>query len=212
MGAKSGEGKSSKGDGKAGKAASIRAFVALDLDSMSLRRVVRVSDRLRMSSGAPSASWTPAAKMHVTLKFMGALAEDQVVPLGKALAPLVEAAGPLGPWTMRLAAFPRVGDARIVVVELEDASGAMAKLADKIDRLASKHGVAREERDFRPHVTLARLKLAYDARRWLRPDLTDGAGDCRAAAVTLYRSEPAEDGSKYIPLARWELPPVSSAV
>src|SRR5579871_1010706 len=86
----------------------IRAFVALDLDSMSLRRVVRVADRLRMSSGAPSATWTPSDKMHVTLKFMGDLAEDQVVPLGKALAPLVEAAAPLPACAMRLAAFPRV--------------------------------------------------------------------------------------------------------
>ena len=38
------------------KTATIRAFVALDLDPMSLRRVVRVADRLRMGSGAPSAT------------------------------------------------------------------------------------------------------------------------------------------------------------
>ena len=37
------------------KTATLRAFVALDLDPMSLRRVVRVADRLRMGSGAPSA-------------------------------------------------------------------------------------------------------------------------------------------------------------
>ena len=37
----------------------IRAFVALDLDATSVRRVVRVADRLRMASGAPSATWTP---------------------------------------------------------------------------------------------------------------------------------------------------------
>ncbi|HEY8086922.1 MAG TPA: 2'-5' RNA ligase family protein, partial [Polyangiaceae bacterium] len=88
------------------KKETIRAFVALDLDSMSLRRVVRVSDRLRMSSGAPSATWVPAGNLHVTLKFMGALAVDAVPSLGKAVAALVEGKPAPPPSVMRLAAFP----------------------------------------------------------------------------------------------------------
>jgi len=52
-------------------------------------------------------------------------------------------------------------------------------------------------------VTLARLKRAYDSRRWLRQELVDGAGVCRAQSVTLYRSEPALEGATYVPLARF---------
>jgi 2'-5' RNA ligase len=186
------------------KPAAIRAFAALDLDSMSLRRVARVADRLRMSSGAPSATWTAPSKMHVTVKFMGELPLDAVESLGEAMRPLVEGhpAPPASP--LRLAAFPRTADARVVVVELDDASGTMAALAEKIDKLAGKHGVPKEERRFRPHVTLARLKLTYDARRWLRPELTEGAGECRVTSLTLYRSDLGSDGSTYTPLARFE--------
>jgi RNA 2',3'-cyclic 3'-phosphodiesterase len=186
------------------KKEAIRAFAALDLDTTSLRRVVRLSDRLRMGSGAPSASWTPAAKMHVTLKFMGDLPLDAVVPLGQAIRALAEGLPAPAPCALRLAAFPSTEDARIVVAELEDPGGAMGKLAAKIEKLASKHGVPKDDRAFRPHVTLARLKLAYDARRWLHPGLADGAGACRAQALTLYRSDAGPEGSVYVPLARWE--------
>jgi 2'-5' RNA ligase len=188
---------------KGEKAETIRAFVALDLDSMGLRRVVRIADRLRMGSGAPSASWTASTKMHVTLKFMGSFSVAAVAPFGQALRAIVESSPAPGPYPLRLAAFPSADEARIVVVELGDASGALAKLADKIDKLAVKHGVPREDRPFRAHVTLARLKLEYDARRWLRPELAEGA-EIRAARVTLYRSELGSEGSTYIPLASFD--------
>jgi 2'-5' RNA ligase len=186
------------------KAATLRAFVALDLDPMSLRRVVRVADRLRMGSGAPSATWVPGPKMHVTLRFMGALPVDAVAPLGKALRALAEGKAAPRPCALRLAAFPSVEDAEIIVVELDDAGGGVGKLAEKVDKLASKLGMTRDARPFRPHVTLARLKRAYDSRRWLRQELVDGAGECRASSMTLYRSDPGEDGSTYVPLARFE--------
>jgi len=187
------------------KPQTIRAFVALDLDAVSVRRVARVADRLRMGSGAPSASWTPPGKMHVTVKFLGNVSVDAISPIGRALDRLV--AGKRAPrlGTFRLGAFPSVEEAEVVVAELEDPSGDLRKLAAALDKIASKHGVAPESRPFRPHVTLARLKRAYDTRRWLRPDLAGGADECRAAAVTLYRSDRSAEGATYVQLARVEL-------
>ena len=185
------------------KTATVRAFVALDLDPMSLRRVVRVADRLRMGSGAPSATWVPGPKMHVTLRFMAALPEATIAALSKSLGTLCEGKAAPKPCALRLAAFPTIEDAEIIVVELDDTTGGVIKLAEKVDKLATKLGVAGDTRPFRPHVTLARLKRAYDSRRWLRQELVDGAGVCRAQSVTLYRSEPALEGATYVPLARF---------
>jgi 2'-5' RNA ligase len=189
------------------KTATIRAFVALDLDPMSLRRVVRVADRLRMGSGAPSATWVPGPKMHVTLRFMAALPADAVAALSKSLGTLTEGKNAPKPCALRLAAFPSIEDAEIVVVELDDTNSGVIKLAEKVDKLATKLGIAGDTRPFRPHVTLARLKRAYDSRRWLRQELVEGAGECRAHSVTLYRSDVAEEGSTYVPLARFEFAP-----
>ena len=69
--------------GVAEKTPAIRAFVAIELDQMSTRRVARLADGARMASGAPSAVWTPAAKIHVTLKFMAELPAAAVGPLAE---------------------------------------------------------------------------------------------------------------------------------
>jgi len=185
----------------------IRAFVALDLDAMSVRRVARISDRLRMASGAPSATWTPSAKMHITLKFMAELPADAVAPFGKALGALVEGKKAPRVAVLRLEAFPSVEEASVVVLELKDPDRSLGKLAERVEKLANKHGVAREERPFRPHVTLARLKMQYDARRWLRTEIAEGAGECRAARLTLYRSAQDKDAWTYVPLATSEYAP-----
>ncbi|HTQ45548.1 MAG TPA: RNA 2',3'-cyclic phosphodiesterase [Polyangiaceae bacterium] len=184
-----------------GKTERIRAFVALDLDTTSLRRVVRTADRLRMASGAPAATWSAGDKMHITLKFAGELDAAAAAPIGKALRELAEGKPAPAPCTVKLDAFPKVEHARVIVAELVDASGDITKLAAAVDKLAAKHGVPKEDRPFRPHVTLARLKRPYDARKWLRADVAEAAGECRCVTLTLYRSELKPEGSVYIPLA-----------
>ncbi|HEX8796505.1 MAG TPA: RNA 2',3'-cyclic phosphodiesterase [Polyangiaceae bacterium] len=175
--------------------------MALDLDAMSLRRIVRTSDRLRMASGAPAATWTTGDKMHITLKFAGQLDAAAAVPIGQALRTLAEGQPAPAPCKVKLDAFPKMQHANIVVAELVDAAGDIAKLATAVDKLTAKHGVAKEARPFRPHVTLARLKRPYDARKWLRDDIAEAAGECRCASLTLYRSDLEADGSVYVPLA-----------
>jgi 2'-5' RNA ligase len=184
----------------------IRAFVALDLDAKSLRRVVRLADRLRMASGAPSATWAPQENLHLTLKFMPSLPAAAVAPLGKALAPLVEA-GPPQPGTCRLQAFPSVEQASVIVIELADPRGDLSRLAAKIEKQASRHGVAPESRAFVPHVTIARLKRPYDSRRWLKPELAEAAGEFNVCKLTLYRSDLGagkQGGAVYVPLASFD--------
>jgi len=185
----------------------IRAFVALDLHPMGVRRIGRVAERLRMSSGAPRAAWTPPAKIHVTLKFIGQLPTSTVEPLRQAIGLLTDgkAAPVLG--EIGLDAFPSMREALVVIATLSDPKGELAQWARRLDDRAALLGIAKVTRAFRPHVTLARLKRAYDARRWLRPELAGGAGECIAATMALYRSVVGPEGSTYEALARFAWAP-----
>jgi RNA 2',3'-cyclic 3'-phosphodiesterase len=183
----------------------LRAFVALDLDSMSTRRVARVADRLRMGSGAPSASWTAPAKMHVTVKFLGDVPREKVTPFAKTLEPLVAGAAP-GPAPFRLDALPSVAAAHMVIAVLDDPGGEIGRLAALVDKAARALGVPPSKRSFLPHVTLARLKVPYDVRRWLRPELAPGTDNCGFSSLTLFESKLTDQGSTHSPLARFEYP------
>jgi 2'-5' RNA ligase len=174
----------------------------LDPEAMSVRRLMRVADRLRMSSGAPSASWTTPEKLHLTLKFADRLSAAAVSAIGGELARWVIGVSAPTAVVSRVGAFPSLSDARVVVIDLADADGALARLAAQADALLAKHGVPAEARPFRAHVTVARLKRPYDARRWLKPEAVASLGECRMAALTLYRSELGAGGSVYTPLSR----------
>jgi 2'-5' RNA ligase len=188
----------------AAKRDNVRAFVAVDLDAMSLRRVARVADRLRVGSGAPSAAWTPTSKMHVTVKFLGDIPRDAVERLTRAIEPLTLDKKAPRPGGFVLDAFPSPEACRVVVAILQDPHGELAKLAERLDKIGSKIGVATEARPFRPHVTLARVKVPYDVRRWLRPELAPGTDTCKVAGLTLFESKLGDQGSTYTPLATFE--------
>ncbi len=185
------------------RAETIRAFAALDLDPTGLRRVVRLSDRLRMSSGAPSAAWVPANKMHVTLAFAAELPVSAIDPLGHALAQLAEGKPAPPPCALRLDAFPSPAKASVVVAALIDPKGHLGKLAAKVEKLFAKYGVPPQEREYRPHVTLARVKMEYDARRWMRPEYAEVAGEVRAGALLLVKSILGPEGATYEILGRF---------
>jgi 2'-5' RNA ligase len=155
----------------------------LDLDEVLLEASARIRDRLARSRHAPKdARFTQAEKMHVTLKFLGSIDAAQAQTIASGLEPLATRAPPLT--LQALDAFPFPSRARVIVLTLED-DGTLRTLATAIEEYAEALGIERETREFRAHLTLARLREPSDVRTWLGPiDAVHGA----AAALTLYES------------------------
>lgn len=95
------------------------------------------------------AALVPDAKLHVTLHFLGDVAVEKIDALGDALAI------PFSPFTLDIG-LPAMWHGGIAVLEpttLPDVLLALhATLGDALDRV----GLIREQRVYRPHVTLAR--------------------------------------------------------
>jgi 2'-5' RNA ligase len=185
----------------------VRAFIAMDFDADAIARFAAIAERLR--ARAPHgvrASFVAPDKMHVTVKFLG----QTELALAPSLAEIVRAsAARAAPIThaQRLGAFGSPKRAHVIVVELDDAGGALARLAAEIEERAAALGFAKEARAYRPHLTLARLRETTDVRKWLEAALTPSGDPAFAAAaritdLTLYRSDGAPTGSVYTPIAR----------
>jgi RNA 2',3'-cyclic 3'-phosphodiesterase len=142
----------------------------------------------------------PAA-LHVTLVFLGWMAEKQIpqivdlmrgaIPDGPAPVLAAQGVKPLPPRRPRLFAL-----------DLSDAEGrAVAAQGAISDALAAEMLYVPEKRPFWPHITLARVK-----RHAFAPPLEPGApppGEpWEAAAVTLYRSTLLPQGARYDALER----------
>jgi len=116
----------------------------------------RALDPFRDDPGAPR--WTASDRWHLTLLFLGRVAEERVPPLVTAAEPAVAAAPPM---TLRLAGGGRFGSLRRPQVAWAGLDGDVRPLVDLAGRLAAAArglGLPVEDRPFRPHLTLGRWR------------------------------------------------------
>lgn len=143
----------------------MRAFVAFELPSALRRETARRTSELRQR--LPPARWVGPEALHLTLRFLGEVAEERLTELGAGLAGAFAAAPRL---TLRLAdagCFPPRRPARVawIGVRAEEGGEPLLALHRRVDAVAGEVlGLAAEERPFHPHVTLARCR-----RPWPRP-------------------------------------------
>jgi 2'-5' RNA ligase len=105
----------------------------------------------------PAARWTNPSGWHLTLAFLGHVRPEfstDVVKVGE------EAAAGLGPAALRLdgaGGFPSQRRARVVWAGVSGDVEVLAALATRLAAACKEAGLRFEEREYRPHLTLARL-------------------------------------------------------
>jgi RNA 2',3'-cyclic 3'-phosphodiesterase len=161
-----------------------RTFIAADLDEAFLDAAAAIP----ISLGA-SGRRVKRETMHCTLTFFGEVDDVRLVEL-KALVEALPNA-PIAVKATRLDAFGSPRKAHVIVLPLED-DGSLLRLYETI-------GV-KEDRPYRPHLTLARLKKPEDLRGLVESTKVSIEG--RVVGITLYESVLGKNGPTYTPLAR----------
>ncbi len=176
----------------------LRLFVALDLTEEIRRRLAG------LAGGVPGARWTEPENLHLTLRFIGEVPEDQAMDIDAALA---EVRAPAFPLILDgVGVFGSARRARVLWAGVER-SEALAHLQAKVESALVRCGLPAEERKFSPHITLARLKDAPADRigRFLSDRGLFRAGPMPVEHVTLYRSHLGNGGAVYEALREYPL-------
>jgi 2'-5' RNA ligase len=152
-------------------------------------------------AGADGLRWEQRERYHLTLQFLG--------PLPR-LAPVVDglraAAGERAAFPFRLGgagAFPNTRRARVVWIGAETGGDALVGLAAAVSSALRPLGYETERGPFRPHLTVARLKVPGD----VGPVLNALGGELIGPAFTvgevlLYESRLSSQGPTYSVLER----------
>src|SRR5438445_3405325 len=129
----------------------MRIFVALDIEEEIRKRLQHFMEEMRQL--APGARWVSPESLHVTLKFIGEKPEAAVKQIEDALGAINAE-----PFQIRFRGagfYPTAKAARVFWVGIEGEAG-LADLAAKVEESLAAVGVPEEQRDFSPHLTLAR--------------------------------------------------------
>ena len=97
-------------------------------------------------------------KIHLTLKFLGDVAEDDLGMVTQALEPLRARHEAFDVSTSGFGAFPSERRARILWVGVTEGSGPLRALAQDVEDLLEPAGFEREGRPYVPHLTLGRSR------------------------------------------------------
>jgi 2'-5' RNA ligase len=96
--------------------------------------------------------------MHLTLKFLGEVKDDQGVEVTRAVTRVAEEAHPFELDIAGCGCFPPRGDVRIVWAGAEESTIALTRSVERLDDELGKLGFPPENRAFSPHITVGRVR------------------------------------------------------
>jgi len=177
----------------------IRAFLALDPPPEVLRKIAEIQGALRRDiQGA--LSWVRPEGIHLTLKFFGAIAAKDVSAVSEIFAGQAAGARPLNLEAKGLGVYPSTRRPRVLWLGIGGEVERMIALQQAIDQGLEAYGFPREERPFRAHLTLARIKSPRGLSGLdgaLTAKGSESAGKFTATGLTLFKSELTPKGAIY---------------
>jgi 2'-5' RNA ligase len=186
----------------------VRTFVAVNLNIAVVRRIADEMRSLKTQlGGGPALKFVSPESLHVTLRFLGYIAEAQVEVVRDSLVRCAAAVSPFELRARGLGVFPPGGMPRVVWVGLVDAAGSLVKLAGEVGRALDDLGFRPDDHPFHPHITIARVKEPSPELKASMPEVVAGRAELDLGAsmvreVVLYRSDLKSKGAEYTALAR----------
>jgi len=187
----------------------MRVFVAIDIDPEIKEAMARFQRRLASEAGIDErdVKWVRPQAMHLTLKFLGEITDQQLVEVCRAVE---EATEGHKSFEMEIETVGYFGgrSARVLWVGTGRGSQELGLLQQDIEQRLVKSGWPAEQRRFTAHLTVCRIKNARAGEKLVR--LADAykdlkLGTTQAEAVTVYESRLRPGGPVYTVLGNYAL-------
>jgi RNA 2',3'-cyclic 3'-phosphodiesterase len=177
----------------------MRLFVALSIPSEVRENIASLIRTLRRADSKPR--WVNPENLHVTLKFIGEVAEERVPSICGAL----QTVGAVESLTLAFRSvgfFPNARRPNVAWIGIEAPPG-LSSLAAAVNRALAPLGIEPEIKQFVPHLTVARFKenrllpaLQAEIEKWKDHSF----GHFTTAEIRLIESRLKSSGAEYTTL------------
>ncbi len=175
-------------------------FCAVELPSEVRAQLEDHVATLRKQIPDVAASWSRVENVHLTLKFFGNVAIDRIETISRAIDRAVKEFSPFEIGVGETGTFRT----QVLWIGVSDPSGKLSALHKQIEKECAAEGFEKEDRAYRPHLTIARIRRPQGARR-----LADAHRQMRfenvavaVKEVVVFRSELSPKGSKYTAISK----------
>ena len=187
----------------------MRLFTAIELGDTVREKAAALAAALRerAQQRAPHArvTWIPADRLHLTVRFIGEVDDPLAGRIVSALRPPLR----VTPFPLAfgaLGAFPPRGAPRVIWIGVAEGHDAVVRVESAIGDRLRDVGIAKEDRPYSPHLTLARVREPGGLRAApLFAGLEPGLGRTHVDAITLFQSRLSPKGPTYVVLEKTPL-------
>jgi len=185
----------------------IRAFLALEIPEDVLGAVSRLQEKLKRDLGG-RISWTLPQAQHLTLKFFGNVSGEDVKRIGFAVDNRTRTCRPLKLSIGEPGVFPNPQRPRVLWCGTSGEIEKLSALQKQLDGDFADLGFPAEDRPFRAHLTLCRIKDPRDVSgvdTVLTKYRAFAAGEFSGKELVLFQSKLTPQGAIYTRLAEFAL-------
>jgi 2'-5' RNA ligase len=183
----------------------VRTFVCIEVPEAIKERIRRLQDLLREQNA--NVSWVKPSNIHLTLKFLGNVAQDRLASVCQAVESRARVLSPFEIGVSGAGCFPSIKNPRVFWVGLSEVPDSLGELQGSIDRALAQRGFEPESRKFAPHLTIGRVRSARNVVLVAEQLKSVGfeAASFSVTEVVVMRSKLDPSGSVYTPICKFGL-------
>ncbi len=183
-----------------------RTFVGVDIGSDIRARVASLQKKL--AAIEPDVKWTETENLHITLCFLGEVDDREIPTVCRLVQGAAKGHAPFPMTVETVGAFPHLRTPRILWVGVNDGADVLTALHDGLEPGFEGLGYRREERRYKPHVTLGRVrgdKTGPKLAAALAAQANWHAGETTVQEILVMGSHLGPQGPRYTVLGRAKL-------
>jgi len=184
---------------------SIRTFVAIALEPGLVTELKKVQQQLGAQLPVETVRWVRPEQLHLTLKFLGRVSRASLNDLAAALQRACSGFSSFRLTLEKVGCFPNTANPRVVWIGIHGELESLRNLQTRIERETQAFGDHSEDRAFRPHLTIGRVKAqgkgAGTVGGLVERAEVSKLGDWTVRQVHLIQSDLSPAGARYTTLA-----------
>lgn len=135
----------------------LRSFIAVEVPPPVSDLAAAIQDRLQRAG--IRGRWVAPENFHVTLRFLGDMAEDRIAGIVNAMESAVIEFEPFSLTVGDIGVFPGKGPPRVIWLGFSEGIGRLEKAHQTLEKaLEDTVGIPKEKKSFHGHLTIGRLK------------------------------------------------------